>query len=436
VLIGVALAAAVAGWLVGAYFLWQSVIPDGLRLPDVQETSLFPTSTLSEAETYERFVRWDFVVVQLVVLAVVAVYARIGPKFVRESAAGPIGTGMLLAMLGLGLVWLLQLPFGLAELWWQRRHDVTDASYGEWIVSGWFGLGGEFLFICLAMLIVVGLAQVVGDWWWLPGSFAFVGLALLFTFVFPYLIPGQKSLHRPALAAAASSYEQQLGLDDIPIKVQDVSGETTLPNAEAVGLGPTRRVVLWSTILRPPFTLDEQKVVVAHELGHHARKHLWKSVGWYALFAIPGAFVISRVTRRRGGMRNPEAVPLGLLTLNALVAGVEMLIPIQAEYYALEGLGQLVETIEMVKAHLNQELSITTILVTMYDARTNLASGVAQEVRSHFRDQVLHTTIPRSVRVSEAPSYGQTVMTYDPGSPGALSYLEAARELAVRGTWA
>jgi chromosome partitioning protein len=125
---------------------------------------------------------------------------------------------------------------------------------------------------------------------------------------------------------------------------------------------------------------------------------------------------------------------LGLLTLNALVAGVEMLIPIQAEYYALEGLGQLVETIEMVKAHLNQELSITTILVTMYDARTNLAAGVADEVRSHFREQVLNTTIPRSVRVSEAPSYGQSVMTYDPGSPGALSYLEAARELAVRGT--
>ncbi|HEX2893465.1 MAG TPA: ParA family protein [Marmoricola sp.] len=126
---------------------------------------------------------------------------------------------------------------------------------------------------------------------------------------------------------------------------------------------------------------------------------------------------------------------LGLLTLNALVAGVEMLIPIQAEYYALEGLGQLVETIEMVKAHLNQELSISTILITMYDARTNLAAGVANEVRSHFREQVLDTTIPRSVRVSEAPSYGQTVMTYDPGSPGALSYLEAARELAVRGTW-
>ncbi len=124
---------------------------------------------------------------------------------------------------------------------------------------------------------------------------------------------------------------------------------------------------------------------------------------------------------------------LGLLTLNALVAGDEMLIPIQAEYYALEGLGQLIETVEMVKAHLNPDLRISTILLTMYDARTRLAAGVAEEVRGHFGSQVLRTAIPRSVRISEAPSYGQTVMTYDPGSPGALSYLEAAREMALKG---
>ncbi len=124
---------------------------------------------------------------------------------------------------------------------------------------------------------------------------------------------------------------------------------------------------------------------------------------------------------------------LGLLTLNALVAGAEMMIPIQAEYYALEGLGQLLETVEMVRAHLNPRLAVSTILVTMYDARTRLASGVAEEVREHFGDQVLKTTIPRSVRVSEAPSYAQTVMTYDPGSPGALCYLEAAREIASKG---
>ncbi len=124
---------------------------------------------------------------------------------------------------------------------------------------------------------------------------------------------------------------------------------------------------------------------------------------------------------------------LGLLTLNALVAGAEMLIPIQTEYYALEGLGQLLSTVDMVRAHLNPELAVSTIVLTMFDARTKLAAGVAQEVREHFGDQVLRTAIPRSVRVSEAPSYGQTVMTYDPGSPGALSYLEAAREIVTRG---
>ncbi len=121
---------------------------------------------------------------------------------------------------------------------------------------------------------------------------------------------------------------------------------------------------------------------------------------------------------------------LGLLTVNAMVAGDEVFIPIQCEYYALEGLGQLVRNVELVRAHLNPGLHISTILLTMYDARTRLAAQVADEVRAYFGGAVLKTVVPRSVRVSEAPSYGQTVMTYDPGSSGALSYLEAARELA------
>ncbi|MBT2480738.1 ParA family protein [Streptomyces sp. ISL-94] len=124
---------------------------------------------------------------------------------------------------------------------------------------------------------------------------------------------------------------------------------------------------------------------------------------------------------------------LGLLTVNALVAGAEVLIPIQCEYYALEGLGQLLRNVDLVRAHLNPTLHVSTILLTMYDGRTRLASQVAEEVRSHFGKEVLRTSIPRSVRISEAPSYGQTVLTYDPGSSGSLSYLEAAREIAYRG---
>ncbi len=124
---------------------------------------------------------------------------------------------------------------------------------------------------------------------------------------------------------------------------------------------------------------------------------------------------------------------LGLLTINAFVAAAEVFIPIQCEYYALEGLSQLLKNIELIRGHLNPGLHVSTILLTMYDGRTRLSSQVADEVRSHFPDQVLRTSVPRSVRVSEAPSFGETVMTYDPTSSGALSYLEAAGELAVRG---
>lgn len=124
---------------------------------------------------------------------------------------------------------------------------------------------------------------------------------------------------------------------------------------------------------------------------------------------------------------------LGLLTINAFVAAREVLIPIQCEYYALEGLSQLLSNIELIEKHLNPELRLTTILLTMYDSRTNLAQQVAQEVRDHFPTQTLGTIIPRSVRVSEAPSYGQSVISYDFASSGSLSYREAAAEIARRG---
>ncbi|WP_084638051.1 ParA family protein [Gordonia shandongensis] len=124
---------------------------------------------------------------------------------------------------------------------------------------------------------------------------------------------------------------------------------------------------------------------------------------------------------------------LGLLTVNAMVAAREVLIPIQCEYYALEGVGQLLRNIELVQAHLNKDLHVSTILLTMYDGRTKLADQVAAEVRGHFGEKVLSTIIPRSVKVSEAPGFGMTIIEYDPGSRGSMSYLDAARELAMRG---
>ncbi|MGU3436294.1 ParA family protein [Actinomycetes bacterium M1A6_2h] len=123
---------------------------------------------------------------------------------------------------------------------------------------------------------------------------------------------------------------------------------------------------------------------------------------------------------------------LGLLTVNAMVAATEVFIPIQCEYYALEGVGQLLRNIDLVQAHLNPALHVSTVILTMYDGRTKLADQVAEEVRRHFGDAVLRAVIPRSVKVSEAPGYGQTVLEYDPGSRGAMSYLDAGRELAAR----
>ena len=124
---------------------------------------------------------------------------------------------------------------------------------------------------------------------------------------------------------------------------------------------------------------------------------------------------------------------LGLLTLNTLVAAREVFIPIQCEYYALEGVTQLMRTVDLVQQNLNPDLAVSTVLLTMNDRRTRLSADVAAQVREVFGDRVLRSSIPRSVRVSEAPSHLQTVMTYDPTSSGALSYLEAAQEIAIRG---
>ena len=124
---------------------------------------------------------------------------------------------------------------------------------------------------------------------------------------------------------------------------------------------------------------------------------------------------------------------LGLLTINALVAADELLIPIQCEYYSLEGLTLLLHTVTLIQEHLNQNLKLTTIVLTMYDGRTRLANDVADEIRKHYPNELIDIPIPRAVRVSEAPSYGQTVMTYDPGSNGADAYARVAREIARRG---
>jgi STE24 endopeptidase len=312
-----ALVGLACAWLAAAWSLWQSRVPGGLDLPTVDLTDRIPAGTIDRAKRYETFFRIEFVVSQLVLLGVLVLYAWKGARFARESAAGRIGTGMLLGMIGLGLVWLTQVPFRLAEVWWDRRYDQTDSGYVETLFANWLQLGAEFLFICFALVIVMALAGPFPRRWWLAAAPAFVGLATLFAFVTPYLSQTER-LDRPDLEAAAKTFAERQGTDPVRLAVEDVSDFTNSPNAYAVGFGPSRRIVLWNTLLDGRFSDREVKVVLAHELGHHSRDHIPEAIAWYALFALPGAWLIAVATRRRGGMADAASVPLSLLVIVGL----------------------------------------------------------------------------------------------------------------------
>jgi STE24 endopeptidase len=304
-------------WALAAVSLWQTQVPGDLELPQVDMTEHVDEQVLARADRYERFLRWEFLLSQLVLLAVLAVYARHGIRFARESAAGRIGTGMLLGMLGFALVWLSQVPFRLVEVWWARRYDQTDSGYLETLFANWIALGAEFLFVSFALAVVMALAGRFPRRWWLGAAPVFVALGALFAFIFPYL-SFTDPLEDERLAADAVEYAEAQGVDPIPVRVEDVSDFTNAPNAYAAGFGPTERIVFWSTMLDGRFGDGEVRVVLAHEIAHHSRRHIVEGIAWYALFALPGAWLIAVVTRRRGGMASPEAVPLSLLVLVVL----------------------------------------------------------------------------------------------------------------------
>jgi STE24 endopeptidase len=302
-----------AGWVAAAWLLAGSVVPGDLSLPHVDVKATFGAALVSKAERYERFLYVDWALAQIVALATLWIYAKKGTRFIRESAAGPIGTGMLLGMLGLAIVWLTQLPFSVAALWWDRRHDVSEVGYFEAIFGGWLELGGTFVAVCVALLVVMALARWLGSWWWIPGAAVFAAIAALLIFVTPYLTEGLEPVKDERLQQTYARFEKAQGVDGIPLRIENVSGDTSQANAYAFGMGPSARIVLWDTLLDGRFSNREVDVVLAHELGHHSSNHIPEALAWFGLFALPGAFVLMLATRRRGGMGEPAAVPLALL---------------------------------------------------------------------------------------------------------------------------
>lgn len=312
----IALAAIVAvAWVIAATRLWKTSVPAGLDLPDLRASDVVDPAALREAERYEVVVRVLAIASKVVLLAVLALYARRGARYVSESAAGPLGTGFLLGMLGLALVWLAQLPFDLAGLWWARRHDAVEVGYVEHVVGEFMGLGGEFLFICLALLVAMLLARLLRATWWVPATAVFAGLALIFAYTGPYLVPDldEASLHT---TSNARTLAKRQGEPPIPVRVEQVREFTNAPNAYAFGLGDTRRIVLWDT-LADDFPQDEVDAVLAHEIGHHAHDHIAKGLGWFVLGLLPAGLAVALATRRRG-LADPRSVPRALFVVVVL----------------------------------------------------------------------------------------------------------------------
>ncbi len=316
-LAGAVLAALATLWVLAAHALWHSSVP-ALHLPHVDPRSVFSPSFLARSASFERFLDIDVALADVTLLVVLGLYAKRGHRLMRESAAGRIGTGMMLGMLGFAVLWLAEVPFNLAAVWWERKHGISHQGYVASLLASFLSLGGTFLFVSLALLIAMAIAGVVRRWWWALAAPIFAGLALLSTFLSVYLIPDTHPLHQEPTAAGVQRLARVEGIPGTKAEVQDVERQTTAPNAESVGFGSTRRVILWDTLLDGRFDRREVDIVAAHELGHLAHRHPLKRVGWLALFLIPAAALVALFTRRRGGLARPEAVPVALFVFVVL----------------------------------------------------------------------------------------------------------------------
>jgi STE24 endopeptidase len=309
-------AALAAVWSVCAYLLWQTAIPSNLSAPSLDPHAFYTNHVLNRTADFENFLELSWIGEQVALVAVFVAYARWGTRFMKESAAGPIGTGIFLAMMGFALTWFVRVPFEVLDTWWERKYGVLKIGYASVVLGGWLSLGFTFLTLSIAVAIVMNIARLLPQLWWLPAVPIFVGIALLQTWVDPYLLGGHSlALDDPQLAADAQRLERKEGVPGIPVKVLVVHNYTPEENAFATGLGSSRRVYVFDTLLTGGLNERQLEAVLAHEFGHQARDHLWKELGWYALFAFPEAFLIALATRRRGGLRRAESIPVALLVV-------------------------------------------------------------------------------------------------------------------------
>jgi STE24 endopeptidase len=307
-----------AAWVVSGALLWRTEVPR-LDLPDLDPRAYFPAERLEHIADYRRVTRVLLIaslLVQLGLLAVLVWKAGALAELLAGPLRGSVRTGVALGVLVALTLWVALLPLGAVSHWWRRRYGLSEQGYAGWLRDSAVSLGIRAVLVAIAVAGAMFLAGKLGASWWLAGAPALVAIATLFTLLQPVIVEPLFNRFHPvrdrALTADIEESARRLGVRVDDVLVADASRRTTTGNAYVSGLGPSKRVVLFDTLLDGRFSGGEIRVIAAHELAHVARAHLWKGLAWFALLAVPGVFLVAWVTERRGGLDDPALVPLAL----------------------------------------------------------------------------------------------------------------------------
>jgi len=306
-------------WVALASWLWRTRVPDDLVLPHVDAETVFGARIIEEAEDYRRVLRALWAGLTVSQLGALFLLVRAAPRLELRLRGGAIVRGIQLGLISVALLWVVWLPFAVVGLWWRRKHDISRLGYGDLVFEPWPRYLGEVLVTVGAVAVAMVVAGRLGRRWWLVGGPAFVAIVGTVLVLTPFVLtPRLSAVDDRRLTAEIERLARKEGVGKVEVQVENASRRTTVPNAEAIGVGPTTRVVLWDTLLDGRFTDREIEAIAAHELGHVARDHLWRGIGWFALFALPSAWLLAYVTDRRGGLDRPSVVPYAVLVVVAI----------------------------------------------------------------------------------------------------------------------
>ncbi|HEX5468747.1 MAG TPA: M48 family metalloprotease [Gaiellaceae bacterium] len=307
-----------AVWIVSGFFLWRTSVPR-LAIANLDPRDFFSPAELARAHDYRRVSRallLGSLAAELVVLALVVWKAGALADALSGLGRGRIRTGVLVGIAVALALWAATVPFGAVGLWWRRRYGLSTQGFPAWGRDQAVALGVELLLVAAVVAVALGLAAWLGRSWWLAGAPLFVLAGVLYFVAQPLVVEPLFNRFEPLanreLTADIKELGQREGVTVDKVLVADASRRTTAANAYVSGIGPTKRVVFYDTILDGRFSQPELESVAAHELGHVVRSHIWKGLGWFALLAVPGVFLVAWVTERRGGLPDPALVPLGI----------------------------------------------------------------------------------------------------------------------------